>query len=214
MFELKNISIQDGDSLILDIPALTINEGEKVVVSGESGAGKTTLLKLFNRFLTPSSGTIAYLNKDLELQSTAMIRADIKMVTQNIFLPDKNVIDVFSEVFMLKANNDISNSEESIRGILDELGLNYIELSSSTINLSGGEKQRIAIARTILLNPRVLLLDEPTSALDKASSKSLLDCLNSRNITAITVTHDEDWKSAAQKTINLRKGKIVGGVDG
>lgn len=207
--------VLQGKSLLLDIN-LGIQQGEFVAIVGASGAGKSTLLQLMARFLDPTHGNISLKNinvDDIPLPQLSLtgLNQQISIVTQNtqpmpcslrdnlqLFSPHSTTEDIF---YYLDALNLLSILEQQPKGIDSIIG--------SNINLSGGEAQRLAIARTLLSTAPILLFDEPTSALDPQNSQQVLTLLEADKRTRVLVTHDLNCLNQVSKVFLLDKGELI-----
>lgn len=204
MFELKNIKFKD----ILDIPYLKINEGKVTVITGPSGSGKSTLLKMLNKMQSPTSGEIFYKGENIKKINPIMLRREIPMLGQDVIRYQKTVRD--NLLIGLKFQDKSSVDDEFLKETLNKIRLD-IDLDSNIEKLSGGEMQRVAIARLILLNKDTYLLDEPTSALDSVTEDIVIKNFieNFKGKTIIYVTHSEKIaQKYADKLIELIGGKI------
>ena len=156
-------------------------------ILGPSGAGKSSLLRLFNRLDEISDGRLFYKDKELREYNPCSLRREIGYLFQTPYLFPKTVKDNFIYV-------DSSLTDEAIVEMLARVNLKSDYLRSDVEVLSVGEKQRIALARLLTMNPRVMLLDEPTSALDERNSSQILKLIkgliSQQDITVIMVTHD------------------------
>ena len=202
MFELKNVKFLD----VLDIPYLKIRKGKVTVITGPSGSGKSTLLKLLNKMLSPTSGNIYYKGTDLKEFDSIKLRREIPMLGQDVIRFRKNVKDNLLQGLIFQERDKVS--DEILISALKAVGLD-MKLDTDIESLSGGEMQRVAIARLLLLDSDVYLLDEPTSALDSATEDLVIKNFieKSQGKTIIYVTHSE---KIANKYAD-RKIRIVGG---
>lgn len=169
------------DGISLDIPA-----GRITGVIGPSGAGKSTFLRLLNRFEVPSAGRITFRGSDLDRLNPVELRRQVGLLTQKPVMLASTLSD---EVRVAVPGL----SEARVAELLRWVDLQDLELSRSPQRLSGGEQQRLALARGLALEPAVLLLDEPTSALDEvaaAVTASVLRKFRERGGTVILVSHD------------------------
>jgi putative ABC transport system ATP-binding protein len=207
MFTLKNIRYKN----ILAIPNLHIRDREITCIVGKSGGGKTTLLKLLNNMISPDEGSILYKNTSLTEYDPIALRREVMMLPQNPALFSHTVKDDFWKA--LEYTEKLPLFDESrIRDLLNQVHLTT-DLSAPTAPLSGGEKQRLALARILLLNPSVLLLDEPSSALDDRTEEQIIEmvvsCIREKNKALVLVTHSENIAAAFGDTvITINRGNM------
>ena len=200
--------------MILENINLEIKKGQTLAIVGKSGAGKTTLSDLIPRFYDPYNGNIFIDSYDLKDYSLKSLRSLIGIVTQNIILFNdsiKNNIEYGSKnandkelINALKSANLydlVSKLEDGIDTIIGENG----------IKLSGGEKQRLSIARALVKNPQILILDEATASLDSESEKKVHNAIDNviKDRTVIVIAHRLSTIINADKIIVMDKGKIV-----
>lgn len=207
MFELSQVRYKD----IVNFNQLMIPSGKITSIMGESGSGKTTLLRLLNKLISPDQGTIFYRGKSLEQIDSVLLRRSVVMLPQTpvIFpatvkknleiglkfsekplVPDDQLLDVLNTVHLKKALAD--NAEK----------------------LSGGEKQRLALGRVILMNPDVFLLDEPSSALDEETEQLVIEktvtLAKAKGKTLIMVTHTQKIAQAfSENIIEIKKSQLL-----
>ncbi len=214
ILRLEQVSLQAslGSSYLLQDISFDISSGAKVAVVGASGAGKTSLLRLLNRLISPSQGEI-YLN-DLPVKQLGIIqlRRLIVLVSQEPKLLGMKVADALSYPLRLQ---ELPESE--IRRRLDTwtnlLRIPTQWLDRNELQLSLGQRQLVAIARALVMQPQVLLLDEPTSALDIGTANHLLSVLaelnQSQNLTIIIVNHQLGLiKNFCDRLLYLNAGKL------
>ncbi|MFO7952506.1 MAG: ABC transporter ATP-binding protein [Bacillota bacterium] len=208
MFHLKNVQFKN----ILYINELAIEAGKTTCIVGESGSGKTTLLKLLNHLINYEQGQIKYKEEDLKGLDAISLRREV------ILLPQTPVIFPGTLRDNLQVGLQFSKKEpapdEKLLEEIHRLEL-YKQLDDQTDTFSGGEKQRLALVRVILMDPEVLLLDEPTSALDDNTvdkvMNRILDYVKSRQKTLIMVTHSKQLaKVTGEKIITLENGLVSG----
>lgn len=207
MFELKNVRYKD----FISVTNLTIKANETACIVGESGSGKTTFLKLLNHMVNYNQGTITYCGDDLKNLDAVLLRREV------ILLPQTPVIFPGSIRENLLIGLIFSGKETaSDHRLLEEMkkvGVNK-SLDEDAEPLSGGEKQRLALIRVILMEPKVLLLDEPTSALDEASEQHIIDYIKEylklKDITLVLVTHSRELAYSIGKIIvTVSKGAVA-----
>ncbi len=212
--EFKNVSFEyKKDSKVLEDISLKISKGKVMAFVGSSGAGKTTMMSLILKFITPNTGKIYIDDRDITTISSIDLRTKVALVQQQPFLFSGQIIEVikmgrdFTEEDVIKSAK-IANAHNFIQ----KLPFKYeTKISERGTNLSGGQIQRIAIARAILGNPSILLLDEATSALDAESEAEVQKGLNQamNNRTVIIIAHRLSTTQGADKIVVFDKGKIV-----
>ncbi len=174
-----------------------IEDGELLILSGESGSGKTTLIRLLMKEIEPDSGTISvgtYALPEIKRKGIPEYRRDIGVVFQDFRLFDEYTVYGNLELTLSLTGGNRSSSEEKITHVLTMLGLDHLHRRYPK-ELSGGEKQKVCIARAIINNPKVLLADEPTGNLDPVSSSGiakLISIIHHQGITVVLATHDKD----------------------
>lgn len=215
MFRLTNVSlIRDGEPVFEKL-SLKIQSGEKIVLLGVNGSGKSTMLKLLNGLVYPSGGELFF--EDKRLTSAAFkngdfnnyFRKSVGLVFQNIDAMLFNPT-VYDEIAFGPRQLGFDDVDARVRNYADLFGLTAL-LHNVPFKLSGGQKQKVALASVMAISPKVLLLDEPTSALDPASTAKFLEIVTSLNIATITATHNlAIAPSMGERVIILdEKGKIL-----
>lgn len=197
IIELRNVNIYQGNSLVLQQVNLTVNKGEFVYLVGKTGTGKSSLLKtLYGELaLQEGEGTVADFNlKDLDWKKVPYLRRNLGVVFQDFqLLTDRNVNENLK--FVLKATGWTDNRlmDEKIADVLDKVGLKSKGFKMP-FELSGGEQQRIDIARALLNSPKLILADEPTGNLDPETSDEIMRLLfhicRDYNTAVVMATHD------------------------
>lgn len=190
LIEFNNISLSfDNRDLFKDF-SLTIEESEKVLISGKSGNGKSTLLRILLGFACVDSGDI-YINNQLVSPSDfSETRKLFAYVNQDVTLRPGKVSDVLKEISKFSGNSYNGGFNEQLADLF-EFDLSLLE--KDTEELSGGERQRLGIILAIMLNRPVFLLDEVTSALDKDLKKKVADYFAQSEKTVIVISHDSEW---------------------
>lgn len=216
MIEFRGVStIYDDDSRALDGVDLVVKQGEFVSLVGPSGAGKSTLLRLLTRELIPDRGDVVLdgINlADLSLNDLPYLRRKIGMVFQDFkLLTNKNAFE--NVAFALEVCGvSKEEAEHDVPKVLGIVGLSD-KISSFPHQMSGGEKQRLAIARALIHRPKIILADEPTGNLDPVNSYDvvkLLAKINELGTTVILATHDREIVNAVGKrVISMESGKII-----
>jgi cell division transport system ATP-binding protein len=218
MIEAKELfqRYDKNSEFILNDINFCINRGEFVFVVGQSGAGKSTLLKLLIREIVPSKGIISILGQNLASmprKRVPLLRRNIGMVFQDFrLLEERTAFDNIA--FALRVTGASSREiKRRVPHVLEMVGLAE-KIKARACDLSGGEQQRIGLARAIANRPALIIADEPTGNLDPATSLEIMNLLRSINLRGTTVlvaTHDRDIVDRFQKrVIYLEKGRIAG----
>lgn len=160
-------------------------------IIGKSGTGKSTLLRLFNDTLSPSGGSIYYLENDISEMDTILLRQELLLISQTVYLFDASIKENFKQYYSYRDMPPPSDDE--MKYFLNLCSVRFSLDSNCTI-MSGGERQRVYIAIFLSFKPKVLMLDEPTSALDKQTGievmDNILDYCKKNEITVVAVSHD------------------------
>lgn len=207
--KVKNLGYQiDGTNLLSDIN-FEIANGERVAIFGPSGAGKSTLIRLLNRLDEPTAGTVYLEGQDYRQIPPRTLRRRLGMVMQQPNLFPGTVAENIRFGPMVQGN---SLDDEKIKTLLSGVDLEgYSDRDIS--KLSGGEAQRVNLARTLANQPEVLLLDEPTSSLDEAARReveeTIMSVLQSRDVTCILVSHDQSQvERLTERVLLLENGRL------
>lgn len=209
MLELKNISKSYKNKKVLVDINVTIESGEIISLLGPSGCGKTTLLNIILGLAEQTAGQLIYNGQDISKQS--MQERGFNIVFQDFALfPHLNAYD--NIVYGLK-NKNVQMSKEEVQEYIDFLELTP-HLHKKIHELSGGQKQRVSIARTLVMQPKILLLDEPLSALDGVIKESIKERIKliarEFNLTIIIVTHDpEEALTLSDKVLIINEGTVA-----
>lgn len=210
ILELSNISKKFGNHIIFDDYNLTIEEGEFVSIMGASGAGKTTLLNIIGLLEKPDGGNIRLFGIDnphiRSKEGILLLRNNISYLFQNYGLIDTEDVmyNLKTATHYLKYSRQ--EEKEKIMAAISKVGLQGKE-NQKVYNLSGGEQQRIAVAKIILKPSKLILADEPTGSLDADNRKvimNLLKELNEQGRTIVVVTHDLEVEKCAARHIKLK----------
>lgn len=207
MFSLKKVKYK----LILDINDLNIKKYKVTCIVGESGSGKSTLLRLLNKLISCNSGEIYYNNQPLNTINSVELRRDVVMLPQLPVIFPGTVRDNLLTGLRFAEKPTVDDTK--LRQILNIVHLNK-ELNDDSDKLSGGEKQKLALGRVILLDPAVFLLDEPSSALDEETERIIIEKLvaytKEVNKTLIMVTHSKKVaQTYSDNIIEIYQGKVI-----
>lgn len=216
MIQLLHVTRRyERGAVALSDVTLSFEKGEFAFLTGASGAGKTTLLRLVFREESPTEGRVLVDGRDvgrLREAGVARLRRDMGFVFQDFkLLPRKTVFQNLT--FVMRALGR-SHVERKVRAFeaLKRVGLHH-RLRAWPRELSGGEQQRIAIARALIEEPRVLLADEPTGSLDPELAREIMDLfreVNSRGTTVLVATHDRELlRTMPRRTVVLERGRVV-----
>lgn len=219
MIKIENLNYAYTDTPVLKNISFEIQENEMVGLLGLSGSGKTTLLKILSGLLQPDSGIYTIeSNKAYEKgKRNKMLVNELGVVFQdyNLFM-HLTVLDNLVLPYRLRFKKSKEESKKIAIEMLSQFGLEE-HLYKFPNECSGGQQQRIAIARALILNPRVLLIDEPTAALDQENTmivSELLRDLNKKGLTVIVITHDIPFaQSICKRVIELKQGEIIQDTD-
>ena len=199
-----------GSKVILRDISFDVMAGELLGIVGASGSGKSSLLRLLNRLDEPTSGTVFLDDQDYRQLPPRELRRRVGMVTQRPYLFPG---DAASNLRFGPAQRGQTVADEEIAQLLERVGLPGFASQDVSV-LSGGEQQRVSLARTLANRPEVLLLDEPTSALDEGSKmgieKLIVSLVGDHGLTCVMVTHDRDQaRRMCQRVILLEAGRLV-----
>lgn len=209
LLEFQNTFFISENKTILKDITVSINQGDYISIVGPSGSGKSTFLKLCCHLISPTEGKILYKGKSILEHNPMELRKNISYCFQTPYLFGETVMDnIFFPFTLRNMKIDLKRVEELL--ILFNLDKEY--LKKDVKKLSGGEKQRIALIRTLLFKPEILLLDEVTSALDIDNTlivENVMKSLNQNGSTIIWVTHNpEQSKRNAYKLLTIEAGEI------
>jgi len=209
LLELKNVSYIKEEKTILNDISLRVDEGDFISIVGASGSGKSTLLKLCSHLISPSSGEILYRGKDMMSYNPVLLRREISYCVQSGGLFGRTVEDNLAFPYEVRG---LGMDRAAVLAMLAKFGLGEDLLKEENKNLSGGEKQRVALARTLMLKPEVVLLDEVTSALDVDNAhivEEIIRELNESGTTILWITHSpEQSRRLANKLLTVENGQV------
>lgn len=209
LLEFQNVSFYDDGRAILNNISINIHKGDFISIIGSSGSGKSTLLKLCSHLISPSDGTILFCGKNINDWNPTELRKKIAYCFQSAYLFGQTVKE--NIYFPFSIRNEVPNPDK-VSELFSMFHMSEEFLDKEVKNLSGGEKQRLALIRSLVYRPQILLLDEATSALDNENAKiveNVIASLNKDGITVLWVTHSiEQAKRHANKVLNIEAGSI------
>ena len=212
--ELNNISFRYSDDmpLVLDDISLKVDAGQYVAIVGKTGCGKSTLMRIILGFETPQKGAVYFDGKDIKRLDLKSLRRKIGAVMQNGKLFNG---DIFSNIVISAPQLTLDDAWEAaeIAGIAEDIrrmpmGMNTL-IAEGSGGVSGGQKQRLLIARAVAPKPRVLIFDEATSALDNVTQKQVSEALDKMNCTRLIIAHRLSTIRNCERIIVLDQGKII-----
>ena len=215
IIELSGVNIYQGQSLILQDVNLTVRKSEFVYLVGKTGTGKSSLLKTLYGDLPLREGqcnVVGFDIRKMDWKKVPYLRRTLGVVFQDFqLLTDRNVNDNLKFVLRATGWKDEKLMQEKIADVLDKVGLKSKGFKMP-FELSGGEQQRVAVARALVNNPKVILADEPSGNLDSDSARELhqlfFDLRKRFNQTFIIVTHNEELANLADRKLTIRDGVI------
>ena len=212
LLELKNISKVYGDLHALDNVSLSVDKGEWIAIMGPSGSGKSTMMNIIGCMDKTSTGQVIFDGKDISKESrrklTEFHRDKIGLVFQQFHLI--NYLSAVENVMVAQYYHSMPDEKEALEA-LERVGLKD-RAKHLPSQLSGGEQQRVCIARALINSPELILADEPTGNLDEANENIVLDIfrqLHKEGTSLVVVTHDPEVGEVAQRIVRLEHGKIV-----
>jgi D-methionine transport system ATP-binding protein len=210
--EQVSLAASIGSGYLLQDISFQVNQGDRLVIIGPSGAGKTSLLRLLNRLNTPTNGSIKLENCSIKEIPVISLRRQVALVPQEAKLLGMRVEEALTYPLVLQQlpKREINQRVETWR---TALGISEKWLEQTELQLSLGQRQLVAIARALIMQPQILLLDEPTSALDFGSANHLLNILKqlseNGHLTVIMVNHQlELVRNFANRILYLEAGKL------
>ena len=209
---LKNVNKSFGAHHVLNDVNIDINKGDFICIFGKSGGGKTTLLNILGTLETYDDGEMRSFEKQDPIKKKKecelLRRNNIAYLFQNFALVEKMTVE--ENMKLAVKYNKAKNKKELIQNALDKMGVGD-KLKSKVYELSGGEQQRVAIARNMVKPFDIMLADEPTGSLDDENKQMVMDtllALNKEGKTIVVVSHDKDFKKIASKSYFIADGKL------
>ncbi|WP_373294369.1 ABC transporter ATP-binding protein [Algibacter mikhailovii] len=218
MLEIKDLRKSFGDNHVLNGFNLELFEGENIVIMGKSGSGKSVMIKCLVGLMAPDSGTIKIMDRNLlglDQRALDELRSEIGFLFQGSALYDSMTVKENLE-FPLRRHKhkfgDLTDTTPLVQEALDSVGLVHA-LNLMPSELSGGMKRRVALARTLILKPKIILYDEPTSGLDPITSKEIIELMrsiqNKYNTSSLIITHDVD----CARVVSERMILLIDGIN-
>lgn len=203
MIKIHQLTKTFGDRTVFSDLNLNFDAGKVYALIGNSGCGKTTLLNMVAKLEPYDQGSIQYKGKDLrKIKPTNYFRNELGYLFQNFGLIDNKTVSENLDLGLIGHKLDKQKKRETKEEVLDRVGLSYIQLDQKVYELSGGEAQRVALAKIILKDPPLILADELTAALDPETSQEIMDLLltlKNKEPLIIIATHNPTiWKQADQ----------------
>lgn len=203
MIKIHQLTKTFGDRTVFSDLNLNFDAGKVYALIGNSGCGKTTLLNMVAKLEPYDRGSIQYKGKDLrKIKPTNYFRNELGYLFQNFGLIDNKTVSENLDLGLIGHKLDKQKKRETKEEVLDRVGLSYIQLDQKIYELSGGEAQRVALAKIILKDPPLILADELTAALDPETSQEIMDLLltlkNKERLIIIATHNPTIWKQADQ----------------
>lgn len=208
IFEVQDLSYQVGETKILKHINLEVEKGNYLTVVGPSGSGKSTLMRILASMISATGGKVLFDGKSIDSYEPIEYRQRVSYAFQQPTLFGKTVRDNLSFPFEVRKKDF---DEMKVINYLEMVNLNETYIDKSVNDVSGGEKQRIALLRNLIFPPEVLITDEVTAGLDaenKAIVHRMLNEFNDRGLTILRVTHDETEIEDSRAKIRIRNGEI------
>ena len=217
VIDIQNLKKSFGNLEVLNDVSLQLHKEENLVVLGKSGSGKSVLIKCIVRLLKADEGTINVLGSEinsLKIEELNEVRKKIGFLFQSGALYDSMTVKENLEFSLLNIKHDLTESEinTKVAEALENVGLNDV-LYKMPSELSGGMRKRISLARTIIVNPEIMLYDEPTTGLDPVTANEISELINDiqkkYKTASIIITHDiECERTVADRIIMIKEGKV------
>ncbi|RNI09573.1 ATP-binding cassette domain-containing protein [Methanohalophilus halophilus] len=203
IIEYRDLSIIHSHQKVLENFNLTIKKGEKLLIRGKSGTGKSTLFLCLLGLIRPSKGDVYFDNLPVNGNSVSFVRTKVAYVPQDVDVGRDSVNEFFDTIFSYNAVG-FSPSFEKIHRLFEWFELDVSILKKEFKSLSGGEKQRIVLILSLLLERNVFLLDEPTSSLDSSLKSKVVDYfVNDPSLTVIVISHDPQWEREGLRVVDI-----------
>lgn len=201
---LRDVSVHFDAKAVLEGFSMSLPAGAKALLTGPSGSGKSTVLRCLLGFVTPETGSVYIEGEPMTAETVWSLRRRIAYVSQEPDLGLGTAREILEQPFHYHANASLRDNLQRVPALCERFGLDRHLLEKETGDLSGGEKQRVALIAALLLDRPILLLDEVTSALDPASRDTVVDYFRSRDdVTALFIAHDVNVFSFVDQVISV-----------
>lgn len=208
VFQIEKCAQSFKEKKLFHNLSFTVNSGDFFTISGPSGSGKSTLLQILLGFREPQEGRVRFKGDELAGTTLKKLRSQVAVVFQEPRLLEDSVEEALLAPFHFKQNRTSKPSVEEMQAELKAVGLPEEYLIKEITKLSGGEKQRVALVRALLLKRPVLILDEISSALDVGSRDTIFAYLKQKSTTTIVVSHDKEWIKNSPQVLDLEEGAV------
>lgn len=206
MLEVKNISLTLGGRMLFDQLSFAVDKGEMLCITGTSGCGKTSLLRAIMGFIPVDRGFISIDGEQVTAESANAFRKFMAYMPQELSFPCTTVREMITLPFDLRANAGVKFSKDAMMDEWKKLDLEEELYDKNVSEISGGQRQRMMLATTRMLDKKFILLDEPTSALDSSTSMLVADYVAGAaadGATILAVSHSQAFAERCNKTISL-----------
>ncbi|WP_024296746.1 ABC transporter ATP-binding protein [Methylomicrobium lacus] len=209
IIRVDQVSVTVHEKTILSDISFALFPGEKAVFYGKSGSGKSSVLKTVLGLLPLTRGRVYFQENPLTPASVQTIRSCTAYIGQEPILGAETVRDALLLPFQFKSHREHRPTDRQLIEVLQRLQLPVDILGQKSSRISGGEKQRIALARGLLLGKELYLLDEVTSALDAESKQAVFDVFSDPHLTVLSVAHDPEWLERCDIVFGLEAGRLT-----
>lgn len=209
IIRFDQVSVAVREKTILSNISFALFPGEKVVLCGKSGSGKSSVLRTFIGLHAIANGNVYFQQMQLTPVSVHAIRSATAYIGQEPVLGAETVREALLLPFQFKAHRNQRPPDARLVEVLNRLHLTADILNQKSSRISGGEKQRIALARGLLLGKSLYLVDEITSALDTESKQAVFNVFSAPQLTVLSVAHDVDWLARCDRIFELEAGRLI-----